>query len=277
MNEFLKNIDIEEMASLAGKLAVDYGTKLIGAITVLVIGLWVIKLIVKGIGRVMEKKDIDPSLSTFAKSFLNMALKTMLFISVLTTVGVEMTSFVALIGAAGLAIGMALSGTLQNFAGGVMLLLFKPFKIGDAIEAQGHKGSVSAINIFNTILKTPDNQVIIIPNGGLSTSSLVNITHEATRRVEWNIGIAYGDDFDTAKTLMSKLISEDERILSDPEPFIALSALGDSAINVLVRVWVEKDNYGAVLFAMNEKVYTEFPKAGLSFPYPSMDVHLQKQ
>ncbi|MFT6715423.1 MAG: small conductance mechanosensitive channel [Saprospiraceae bacterium] len=276
MDELLKKIDLNEMASLLGELIITYGTNLIGAIVVLAIGLWVIKLITKGVGVVLDKKEVDPSITSFIKSFLNIALKAMLFISVLTKIGVEMTSFVALIGAAGLAIGMALSGTLQNFAGGVMILLFKPFKVGDFIDAQGHKGTVSEIKIFNTILKTPDNQVIIIPNGGLSTSSMVNITTEKTRRVEWNFGIAYGDSYHAAKELLLKLIKADHRVLSDPEPFIALSELGDNAINIVVRVWVQKENFGGVLFGMNEKVYVEFPKAGLSFPYPQMDVHIQK-
>jgi small conductance mechanosensitive channel len=276
MEELLKNIDVEKVISLLGELAITYGTKLIGAIVVLVIGLWVVKMISKAIGAVMDKKEVDPSLTSFVKSFLNMALKAMLFISVLTMVGVEMTSFVALIGAAGLAIGMALSGTLQNFAGGVMILLFKPFKVGDVIEAQGYKGSVSEIKIFNTILKTPDNQVIILPNGGLSTSALINITQETTRRVEWTFGIAYGESFDTAKETLLGLIIADERILTDPDPAVVLSALGDSAVNITVRVWVAKENYGGVLFDMNEKVYVELPKAGLSFPYPQMDVHVQK-
>ncbi|MFT6746740.1 MAG: small conductance mechanosensitive channel [Glaciecola sp.] len=277
MDEILKNIDIDKLSSILLELVITYGQKIVGAVLVLIVGLWVIKMIAKGIGAIMDTKNVDPSLTSFVKSFLNMALKAMLFISVLTTMGVEMTSFVALIGAAGLAIGMALSGTLQNFAGGVMILLFKPFKVGDVIEAQGYKGSVYEIKIFNTILKTPDNQIIILPNGGLSTSAMINITQETTRRVEWTYGIAYGESFDTAKETLLGLIKADERILTDPEPAVVLSALGDSAINITVRVWVAKENYGGVLFDMNEKVYVELPKAGLSFPYPQMDVHVQKQ
>lgn len=277
MASFIENIDLENLAEKAGGYAVIYGTKLIGAIIVLVLGLWVIKAAVKATGAVMEKKSLDASLTSFIKSFLNMALKAMLFISVLTMVGVEMTSFVALIGAAGLAVGMALSGTLQNFAGGVMILLFKPFKVGDAITAQGYTGAVDAIKIFNTILKTPDNKVIILPNGSLSTSSMVNITDQDTRRVDWTFGIGYGDDYDKAKAVLLKLIEQDERIHNDPEPFIALHSLGDSAVNIVVRVWCNKEDYWSILFDMNEKVYKTFPAEGLNIPYPQMDVHVIKE
>ena len=188
--------------------------------------------------------------------------------------GVEMTSFIAILGAAGLAVGMALSGTLQNFAGGVMLLIFKPFKVGDFIEAQGYAGVVKEIQIFNTIITTGDNKTIIIPNGGLSTSSMVNYSTMPTRRVDWTFGIGYGDDVDKAKEVLKKLLSEDARILKDPEPFIAVSELADSSVNFVVRAWVNGADYWGVFFDMNEKVYKTFDKEGLNIPYPQMDVHI---
>ena len=190
--------------------------------------------------------------------------------------GVEMTSFIAILAAVGLAIGMALSGTLQNFAGGVIILLIKPFKVGHYISAQGHSGTVNEIQIFNTILKTPDNVTIIIPNGGLSTSSMTNYSVEAQRRVDFLFGIGYGDDVDKAKKVLKKLIDEDDRILQEPAPFIAVNELGDSSVNLVVRVWAEAANYWGIFFDMHEKVYKTFDKEGLNIPFPQMDVHVQK-
>jgi small conductance mechanosensitive channel len=207
---------------------------------------------------------------------IGILLKILLLISVIGMVGVQMTSFIAILGAAGLAVGMALSGTLQNFAGGVIILLFKPFKVGDYIEAQGHSGSVNEIQIFNTILKTPDNKTIIIPNGGLSTGSMINYSTEPQRRVDFVFGIGYGDDVDKAKAVIQQLIDGDERILKDPAPFIAVSELADSSVNLVVRVWAEASNYWGIHFDMHEKVYKTFDKEGLNIPFPQMDLHVHK-
>lgn len=189
-------------------LIMVYGPRLIGAIITLVIGLWIINILQKVVRKGFEKRDVDASLRGFLNSMIGILLKIMLFISVVGMLGVEMTSFIAILGAAGLAVGMALSGTLQNFAGGVMILIFKPFKVGDYIEAQGHAGSVNEIQIFNTILKTPDNKTIIIPNGGLSTGSMINYSAEPQRRVDFVFGIAYGDDVDKARSVLLKLITK---------------------------------------------------------------------
>ncbi|QGY44568.1 mechanosensitive ion channel [Maribellus comscasis] len=253
-----------------------YGPRLVGAIITLIIGWWIIKVIQKAVRKGFEKREMDPSLRGFLNSMIGILLKTMLIISVVGMLGVQMTSFIAVLGAAGLAIGMALSGTLQNFAGGVMILLFKPFKVGDFIDAQGHKGIVNEIQIFNTILKTPDNKTIIIPNGGLSTSSMVNFSAEPKRRVDFLFGIGYGDDVDKAKKVLRSLIDKDERILKEPEPFIAVSELGDSSVNIVVRVWAEASNYWGIYFDMTENVYKTFDKEGLNIPFPQMDVHIQK-
>lgn len=259
------------------ELALSYGPKLIGAFIVLIIGGFVIKFIVKSFEKVLTKKAFDPSLVPFLRSLVRTLLRIMLVISVLGMLGIEMTSFVAILGAAGLAVGMALSGTLQNFAGGVMILVFKPFKNGDLIEAQGHSGTVSEIQIFNTILKTPDNKTIIIPNGGLSTSSMVNYSAEEFRRVDWTFGIGYGDKTNNAKEILSQLMNEDSRILNSPQPpFVAVSELADSSVNFAVRAWVKAEDYWDVYFEMNEKVYNTFDQKGLNIPYPQMDIHVHK-
>ncbi|MBL56189.1 MAG: mechanosensitive ion channel protein MscS [Flavobacteriales bacterium] len=267
---------MEQIISTIKKYALEFSYKFAGAIVALIIGLWFIRVITNGLAKLMKARNVDDSLQPFLRSLLNIALKTLLVVSVLSMLGIEMTSFVAILGAAGLAVGMALSGTLQNFAGGVMILIFKPFKVGDVITSQGYTGTVYEIQIFNTILKTPDNKHIIIPNGGLSTSSLVNFSKETTRRVDWTFGIGYGDDIDKAKSVLQQLIDNDQRIKNDPEPFIAVSELADSSVNFTVRVWVNASDYWGVYFSMNENVYKTFGKEGLNIPYPQMDIHVSK-
>lgn len=267
---------LEGLSNMLYPIIMGYGYKLAGAIITLIVGLWIISLIRNVIARRMEKKEVDASLRGFLNSMIGILLKIMLFISVIGMMGVQMTSFIAILGAAGLAIGMALSGTLQNFAGGVMLLLFKPFKAGDFINAQGYSGVVNEIQIFNTILKTGDNKTIIIPNGGLSTGPMTNFSTEPERRVDFVFGIAYGDDVDSAKKVLNKLIAADERIFKEPAPFIVVSELADSSVNLTVRVWVKSGDYWGVFFDMQENVYKTFDKEGLNIPFPQMDVHVQK-
>ena len=268
---------MEKYVEMGYDLVLEYGPKLVGAIIVWIIGGIVIKTLTKGFERILNKRNIDASLKPFLTGIVGALLKVMLVISVLGMLGIEMTSFVAILGAAGLAVGMALSGTLQNFAGGVMILIFKPFKNGDFLEAQGHIGIVSEIQIFNTILKSLDNKTIIIPNGGLANGSMTNYSTEEKRRVDWTFGIGYGDKTDDAKTVLLDLMKEDARILSDPEaPFVAVSELGDSSVNFAVRAWVKAEDYWGVFFDMNEKVYNTFDKKGLNIPYPQMDVHVHK-
>lgn len=270
-------MNVEKIMEQLTNLVVDYGPKLVGAIVVWIIGSWVIKALVRGVTKVMDKRQVDESLKPFLRSLIGVVLKAMLIISVLSMLGIEMTSFIAILGAAGLAVGMALSGTLQNFAGGVMILLFKPFKVGDYIAAQGHEGLVHEIQIFNTILKSLDNKVIIIPNGGLSTSSMVNYTAESTRRVDWTFGIAYGDSVDKAFEVLLKLCEADSRILREPDYSVSLSSLGDSSVNIACRAWVKTEDYWGVFLDMNKNVYDTFEKEGLSIPFPQMDVHLHKK
>ncbi|TNE79848.1 MAG: mechanosensitive ion channel [Bacteroidetes bacterium] len=264
----------EEIIKILMEKGMEYGPKLLGAIVVLFIGNWIIKALTRGFGKMLEKGNTDASLRPFLKGIVKALLQVMLGITVLGMVGIEMTSFIAILGAAGLAVGMALSGTLQNFAGGVMLMIFKPFKVGDFIDAQGYSGTVKEIQIFNTILNTPDNKIIIIPNGGLSTGSMTNFSAQTQRRVDWTFGIGYGDDANKAMEVLRRLCDEDERILKDPETFIALSSLGDSSVNFVVRAWVESANYWGVFFDMNKKVYEVFAQEGLNIPFPQMDVHV---
>ena len=247
----------EQILNQLNEIALNYGPKLIGAIAVWIIGSWIIKALVRAFNKTLEKRETEESLKPFLKGLVSSLLKILLIISVLSMLGVEMTSFIAILGAAGLAVGLALSGTLQNFAGGVMILLFKPFKVEDVIEAQGFLGKVSEIQIFNTILKTPDNKTIIIPNGGLATSSMINYSTEPKRRVDWTFGIGYGDDVDQAKKVIKELCEQDSRILKDPELFIAVSELGDSSVNFAVRAWVNAEDYWDVFFQMNEKVFIQ--------------------
>jgi small conductance mechanosensitive channel len=267
---------VQNISDKINGIIMDYGPRLIGAIITLIIGMWLISLIRKAMNRRFEKREMEPSLRSFLNSIIGILLKAMLLISVIGMMGVEMTSFIAILGALGFAVGMALSGTLQNFAGGVMILLFKPFKTGDLIEAQGYMGVVSEIQIFNTIMKTPDNKTIIIPNGGLSTGSMVNYSTEARRRVDFVFGIGYGDDVDKAKQVLIKLINADSRILKEPEPFVAVTELADSSVNLVVRVWAEAADYWGIYFDLTEQVYKTFDKEGLNIPFPQMDVHVQK-
>ncbi len=256
---------------------VDYGPKVIGDIFFLILGLWFIGRITWILKNTFEKREMDPSLRGFLSSMISILLKVLLVISVMSMVGIAVTSFIAILGAAGLAIGLALSGTLQNFAGGVILLIFKPFKVGDYITAEGHSGTVEEIQIFVTYLKTPQNVTIIIPNSGLATNSLTNYSTKPIRRADWSFGIAYGDSYDKAKEVLLKLIEEDERILKDPEPFIALGELADSSVNITVRAWVNSGDFWGVFFDMNEKVYKTFEKEGINIPFPQMDVHMHQQ
>lgn len=254
---------------------VRMGTNLIISILILVIGFWLAKMLSKGLRRILRKSNTDEGLVTFATSFVSMVLKILVVVTSITQIGIEMTSFVAILGAAGLAIGMAFSGTLSNFAGGVMILVLKPFKVGDTIMTQGEQGEVKEIQIFNTYLYTTDNKVIILPNGPVANGNIINFTKADKRRVDWTFSIAYGDDFNVAKQLIERFVNEDKRILREPEPFIGIALLSASSVDLTVRVWVLTDDVRPVFFDMNQRVYAEFEKAGLHFPFPQMDVHMK--
>lgn len=278
MEELQNQIDTaNQYSSIAMEYVMKYGIKVVMAIVTLIIGLWIIKVITKGARKAMTKRNFDPSLTPFLISLIGGLLKVMLGISVISMVGIEVTSFIAVLGAAGLAVGLALQGTLQNFAGGVVILLLRPFKVGDVVDVKGYIGTVKEIRIFYTIIHTGDKKTIYIPNGSLANSDMTNITEEDVRRNQWIFGIGYGDDVDKAKTVLRRLIDEDTRIHQDPEPFIAVESLGDSSVNLVVRAWSNGGDIWPVFFDMNEKVYKEFAKEGLNIPFPQMDVHLHKE
>ena len=249
------------------------GWTLIKAFLVFIVGRLLINLVNKLIKRVLLKRDIDPSVKTFVGSLVNVVLTILLIISVVGALGVQTTSFAALLASAGVAVGMALSGNLANFAGGLIILLFKPFKVGDYIEAQGTGGTVKEIQIFHTILATPDNKMVYIPNGSLSSGAVTNFSRQATRRVDWTFGVDYGEDYDKVKAVIETIIARDSRILTDPAPFIALHALADSSVNIVVRVWVESPKYWEVYFGINQAVYATFNEKGINFPFPQLTVH----
>lgn len=258
------------------ELGISLGSKLLIALLILVVGRWLVKKIQRLACTIMEKRQVEASLYSFVRSLISITLNFILVITIISVLGIETSSFIALFASAGVAIGMALSGTLQNFAGGVMILLFKPFKVGDTIEALGQSGKVKEIQIFNTLITTPDNKQIIIPNGGLSTGITKNYSKEPTRRVDWEFGIGYGDSYDKAKAVIEKLLASDERILKEPARFIALTSLGESSVNIVVRAWVNAPDYWDVYFGLNEKVYKTFTEEGLNIPFPQLDVHVHQ-
>ncbi|MGJ8678648.1 MAG: mechanosensitive ion channel family protein [Akkermansiaceae bacterium] len=268
------DIDLEKIYEQIITLVATHGLKLILALVVLWVGLKLIHLVSKGLEKWFDKADYDLALESFIQSVVPIALKVILVITCAGVAGFPTTSLIAVIGAAGLAVGMALSGTLQNFAGGILILILKPFKMGDFIETQGHMGTVKSIQIFNTIINTPDNKRIILPNGPVATGALTNFSAEKKRRVDFVFGIGYNDDIDKAKSLIFALIQDDSRIDKDPEPFIAVSALADSSVNLVVRVWADASDYWGINFDLLENVKKNFDKEGISIPYPQRDIHL---
>jgi len=263
---------IEEHSETIINMILLYGPQLVLAI----VGFWIIKRVIGLMDRALTKKDVEPTLKSFLDSLLSVILKALLLISVASMVGIQTTSFIAVLGAAGLAIGLALQGSLSNFAGGVLLLLFKPYKVGDVIETQGHTGTVNSIQIFTTVLKTPDNKTIIIPNGPVANGSIVNYSTEATRRCDMVFGIGYDDDIDKAKAILQGLIDADSRVLKDPASALLLSELADSSVNFTLRLWVNAADYWGVYFDMQEAVKKAFDAQGVSIPYPQQDVHMHQ-
>lgn len=253
---------------------VNHSQSVLFAFIVLFIGLKVSKWIVNLLGKSLDKKDVDASVKPFLTSVFGWLLKVAVFIAAANTAGIKTTSFIALLGSAGLAVGLALQGSLSNFAGGVLILLLKPFKIGDFIKAQGFIGSVDKITTFSTFLRTPDNQIICIPNGGLANSAIVNVNQESTRRVDFVFGIGYNDDIDKAKNILENLIKADSRILKDPAHVILVGELADSSVNLIVRTWVNTSDYWGVFHDLTENVKKTFDKENISFPYPQTDVHV---
>ena len=252
---------------------ISTGKQIISAIIIFLIGRLLISIVNKLVAKLLARRHVDAGVQTFVKSFVNIMLTILLIVAIISKLGVDTTSFAALLASAGVAIGMALSGNLQNFAGGLIILLLRPFKVGDFIECQGVSGTVKEIQIFHTILTSPDNKVIYVPNGSLSSGTVINYSREATRRVDWTFTVEYGEDYEKVENVINKLIAADERILNTPAPFVNLIALADSSVNVVVRVWVKSENYWDVFFQMNKSVYATFNKEGINFPFPQLTVH----
>ncbi|TXE18014.1 mechanosensitive ion channel [Psychroserpens burtonensis] len=269
-------MDLQNWMDKAYELIVDFGPKVLAAIAIWIIGSWIIKTLIKGIRKTMDIREFDPSLQKFLLNLIGWLLKIILIVVVLGTVGIETTSFAAILAAAGLAIGLALQGSLANFAGGVLLMIFKPIKIGDFIEAQGQSGTVKEIEIFTTKLTTPDNKEVIIPNGSLSNGNIVNYTTEDLRRVDITFGVGYDSNIKQTKDVILDVINTNEFALKDPAPAINVSELADSSINFFTRVWVKKENYWAVKFDLIERTKEAFDAAGIEIPYPHT-VEIQKK
>jgi small conductance mechanosensitive channel len=255
-------------------MVVQYGSQVLLAIVTLVIGWWIIGILTAAIHVLMEKRNIDRTLHGFIGALVGIGLKVILLVSVAGMIGVETTSFIALIGAAGLAVGLALQGSLANFAGGMLILIVRPIRAGEYIEAQGVGGTVDSIQIFNTILKTPDNKTIIIPNGSLSNGNIINYSRQPTRRVDLNIGIDYGDDVKKARSILLELADADERVFKDPEAVVWLVSLGDNSVNLSLRMWTKTDDYWGVYWGIQELAKERFDEAGITIPFPQRTVHV---
>ncbi len=271
--------DYQEHIDNAIKWFWEFAPSLIAALIITVVGLWIIRVINKLVRKFFERKDYDLTLEKFLGDFINWTLKVVLFVLVITQLGVESASLIAIVGAAGLAIGLALQGSLANFAGGVLILLFKPFKVGDFIKAQGVEGTVKEISIFTTKLLTFGNQQAIIPNGKLSNESIINFTVEGVRREGWTIGISYDSDIKMAKDILLQLLNEQELILKEEGkmPMVVVTELGDSAVNLSVRFWARVEDFWNIKFYTVEEAKTRLESAGISIPFPQRDVHIVKE
>lgn len=268
-----KNGELDQLIAQVIKMGAEAGKSLLLAILVAIVGRYLVKFINRLVARMLMRRNVEPTVQSFLKSFTNITLLTLLIITVISTLGVNTTSLAALLASAGMAVGMALSGNLQNLAGGIILLFFKPYKVGDFIEAQGVSGTVKAIQIFHTILTSIDNKELFIPNGALSSGNITNYNKNGLRRIDFIVGVEYGTEVEKVKQTVADLIGSDQRILADPAPFIAVKELADSSVNFLVRVWVNTADYWGVFFDMNERIYTEFNKRGIGFPFPQLQIH----
>ena len=257
-------------------MCISAGKNILIAIIVYIVGRFLISLIQRVMSNMLSRRKVEISIQTFLKSLVSILLNVLLIVSVVGALGINTTSFAALLASAGVAIGMALSGNLQNFAGGLIILFFKPYKVGDWIEAQSVSGSVTAIQIMHTLVTTADNKVIYIPNGALSSGTVTNYSREETRRVDWVIGVEYGENYDKVESTVRRILAADSRILNTPEPFVALHALDASSVNVVIRVWVKNSDYWGVYFDMNKTIYATFNKEGIGFPFPQLTVHQAK-
>ncbi len=272
----LKNMSFSDIVSMLIDWGIEIAAKIAIALVIYFIGRWLIGRLVKLVNKVCEKRDVEISLQQFFKNMIKVVLYICLALTIIGILGINTTSLVAMFASASLAIGMALSGTMQNFAGGVMILLLRPYRVGDYVEAQGQAGTIKEISLFNTIITTVDNKTIYVPNSSISTGIINNYSQAATRRVDWNITISYGDDVEVARRVLIEMISSDKRVKQDPAPVVYLTSLSDSAVNISARAWVNNADYWGVFFDINERIYNELPKHGLNFPFPQISVHMEK-
>ena len=275
--EKIANIDYQALLQSLLSESVWILIKILIALAIYFVGRWIVRRILKLVDVAMQHRNVDISLRSFTRNTISTVFTLLLVLIVVSTLGVNVTSLIAVASAATLAIGMALSGTAQNFAGGVMILLMKPYRVGDYISAQGQSGTVRDIKLFSTVITTADNQTIYIPNNSIATAIIDNYSTADLRRVDWSVGISYGDDVDVARKAVLAMLAADSRILKDPEPVVWVAALADSSVNLTIRAWVKNSDYWNVFFEHNEEFYKELPKHGLSFPFPQMDVHVKKE
>ena len=255
-------------------LGMEYGMKILGALVILVVGLWLAKMLRKGLVGVMDRHKVDPTLTSFVASLLHVAVQVFVIIAALAKLGINTASFVAILGAAGLAVGLALQGSLANFAAGVLMIIFRPFRVGDFVEAGGTTGVVQEISIFTTIFNTPDNKRVIVPNSSVMGGNITNYSANDTRRVDLSAGIGYADDIDKARTAIQAVLAETDGVLKSPAPDILVSEMADSSVNFAVRPWCRPDDYWKVYFGVIEGIKKKFDEEGISIPFPQRDVHI---
>ena len=273
----IASLTVSDIYDAVTSFALTFVIKLVQVALIWFVGRWLGRRMINIVKAVMDRRAGNETVRGFLLSLIDVVIMLVLLIIIIGVIGIDTSSFIALFASAGVAVGMALSGTLQNFAGGVIILLFRPFKVGDFIEAQGVSGTVKEIQIFNTLVHTGDNKVILLPNGPVSTGIINNYSREPKRRLDFTFSIAYGDDYEKAREVLLRLIKEDSRVLDNPAaPFVALSTLGASSIDITVRVWCKQEDYWGIKFDLNKKVYEIFPKEGLNFPYQTLTLHVEK-
>jgi len=266
--------DWNEVMGLIQTQGIEFGLNLLTAIIIFYVGKMAVGLVVRGMRKVMRRQEVDKTLETFVCNLVRMILLVIVVIAAIGALGIETTSFIAIFGAAGLAVGLALQGSLSNFASGVLIVLFRPYRVGDFIEAAGINGVVEQVQILTTVLKTGDNKQIIVPNGQIMDSIITNFSANDTRRVDMTVGVSYDDDLDKVRSTIEELVAAEERILDEPACTIAVAALADSSVNFIVRPWVKTSDYWGVMFDLTEAIKKRFDKEGISFPFPQQDVHL---
>ena len=274
--EQIKSMPFQEAVEFVTKGLMSFAWDILVAIAIYIVGRWIIRYLDRLLERIFTRRNMEISLAKFVRSFVKTALYVILIVSLVRKLGVDTSSFVALLASTGVAIGMALSGTLQNFAGGIMILLLRPFRIGDYVQTQGFEGTVKEIKLFNTVLNTVDNKLITLPNGPIVNNVINNYSAETRRRVDLNVTISYGDDYDVARQAILDIIAADARIEQDPAPFVAIGSLGDSAVNITIRVWAKSSDYWGIYHNLNEQFYKQLPTKGIHFPFPQMQVHIEK-